>query len=102
MEVLSTSGKVAVASFVISSSIYFPATQLVAPTQVSLSSARAGNQTSMNGLDVERFIIASPGQAYYWTDKWQAGERAASEDIKHGRTHEFSSAEDAIAWLFDD
>lgn len=38
-------------------------------------------------------------QRYFWTQGWQEGEQEASEDIRAGKVHKFSSADDAIAWL---
>ena len=31
-------------------------------------------------------------QAYFWSDRWQQGEREASDDIKAGRVTTFESA----------
>jgi AbrB family looped-hinge helix DNA binding protein len=38
-------------------------------------------------------------QAWFWTRRWQEGEREAEEDIRAGRTHTFDSARDAVAFL---
>ena len=38
-------------------------------------------------------------QAWFWTRRWQEGEREAEEDIRAGRTHSFDSAREAIAFL---
>lgn len=38
-------------------------------------------------------------QAYFWTRRWQEGERKAEEDIRAGRIHRFDSAREAIAFL---
>lgn len=35
-------------------------------------------------------------QAYFWTPKWQEGERLADEDIKDGRVKIFDSAEELM------
>ena len=35
-------------------------------------------------------------QAYFWTKRWQEGEKEADEDIKAGRVKTFDSAEDLI------
>lgn len=100
VQLLSTSGKIAVASFAISSSMCFAA--VAPPAQISIPTAKESNRTNIAGKFVPRTISSSPGQAYFWTEKWQAGERAASEDIHHGRTEKFDSAEAAIAWLFNE
>jgi antitoxin MazE len=41
-----------------------------------------------------RMIIKS--QAYFWTKKWQEGEKKADEDIKTGRVKSFNSAKELI------
>jgi antitoxin MazE len=33
-------------------------------------------------------------QAYFWTKRWQEGEKEADEDIKAGRVKVFESAEE--------
>ena len=38
-------------------------------------------------------------QAWFWTRRWQEGEREAEEDIRTGRIHSFDSAKEAIAFL---
>lgn len=38
-------------------------------------------------------------QAYFWTKRWQEGERQASEDLKHGRYKDFDNVEDLILEL---
>jgi AbrB family looped-hinge helix DNA binding protein len=38
-------------------------------------------------------------QAWFWTRRWQEGERQADEDIKAGRVHSFPDAKSAIAAL---
>jgi len=38
-------------------------------------------------------------QAWFWTERWQQGEKEAEEDIRAGRVHRFPGAEDAIAFL---
>ena len=38
-------------------------------------------------------------QAWFWTKRWQEGEREAEEDIRAGRIHRFDSAKKAIAFL---
>ena len=38
-------------------------------------------------------------QAWFWTKRWQEGEREAEEDIKAGRVHEFPDADSAITSL---
>ncbi|MBI4232887.1 MAG: AbrB/MazE/SpoVT family DNA-binding domain-containing protein [Chloroflexi bacterium] len=38
-------------------------------------------------------------QAWFWTRRWQEGEREAEEDIRAGRVHSFDNAKEAIAFL---
>lgn len=38
-------------------------------------------------------------QAWFWTKRWQEGEKAADKDIKAGRVYEFPDADSAIASL---
>lgn len=35
-------------------------------------------------------------QAYFWTKRWQEGEREADEDIKSGRVKTFESVDELI------
>ena len=38
-------------------------------------------------------------QAWFWTERWQQGEKEAEEDIRAGRVHNFPSAKEAVAHL---
>jgi len=38
-------------------------------------------------------------QAWFWTRRWQQGEREAEEDIGAGRLHKFDSAGEAVDFL---
>jgi AbrB family looped-hinge helix DNA binding protein len=38
-------------------------------------------------------------QAWFWTRRWQEGEREAEEDIRAGRVHSFDSARQAVDFL---
>ena len=38
-------------------------------------------------------------QAWFWTKRWQQGEKEAEEDIRAGRVHRFPDAESAVAHL---
>ena len=40
--------------------------------------------------------LVDKSQAYFWTKKWQEGERQADEDIKAGRVKTFDSVDDLI------
>lgn len=43
--------------------------------------------------------LVDKDQAWFWTERWQKGEREADEDIRAGRVQHFDNAEDAIASL---
>jgi hypothetical protein len=43
--------------------------------------------------------LVDKSQAYFWTRKWQEGEREADEDIKAGRVKAFGSVEELISDL---
>jgi len=38
-------------------------------------------------------------QAWFWTKRWQQGEKEAGEDIRNGRVHRFPDAKSAVAFL---
>jgi AbrB family looped-hinge helix DNA binding protein len=38
-------------------------------------------------------------QAWFWTRRWQEGEREAEEDIRTGRVDRFDNAKEAVAFL---
>jgi hypothetical protein len=40
--------------------------------------------------------LIDKSQAYFWTKKWQEGEREADADIKAGRAKTFDSVEELI------
>lgn len=48
-------------------------------------------------LKVKKLI--DKDQAWFWTERWQQGEREAEEDIASGRLHRFDNAEEAITFL---
>ena len=43
--------------------------------------------------------LLDKSQAYFWTKKWQEGEREADEDIRAGRVKTFESVEELISDL---
>jgi len=43
-----------------------------------------------------------PDQAWFWTEKWQAGERESEEDIRAGRIESFDTMEEFLATLDND
>ena len=40
--------------------------------------------------------LVDKNQAYFWTKRWQQGEREADEDIKAGRVKTFDSVDELI------
>lgn len=45
--------------------------------------------------------LVDKDQAWFWTKRWQEGEREANEDIKAGRVYSFPDAKSAIASLHE-
>ena len=43
--------------------------------------------------------LVDKGQAWFWTKRWQQGEKEAEEDIRAGRVHRFPDAKSAVAFL---
>ena len=38
-------------------------------------------------------------QTWFWTKRWQRGEKEAEEDIRAGRVHRFPDSKSAVAFL---
>lgn len=55
--------------------------------------------TAEDDIVLRRRRLVDAGQAYFWTETWQKGEREAQTDIRAGRTKKFKSAKDLIADL---
>jgi hypothetical protein len=47
-------------------------------------------------LPVVIMKLVDKSQTYFWTKKWQKGEKKAGEDIATGRVKSFNSAEELI------
>ena len=47
-------------------------------------------------------VAIDRSQAYFWTRRWQEGERQAEEDIYAGRVKKFDSVDDLITDLESD
>ena len=47
-------------------------------------------------------IAVDRSQAYFWTKRWQEGEKEAEADLHAGRTRSFEKIEDALAYLDED
>ena len=50
-------------------------------------------------LKAKKLIDAD--QAWFWTKRWQEGERQADEDIRAGRVHTFPTFEEGIEFLHE-
>ena len=50
-------------------------------------------------IELHPVLPHSADQAWFWTERWQAMEREAQEDIAAGRVETFNSAEEFIADL---
>jgi AbrB family looped-hinge helix DNA binding protein len=48
-------------------------------------------------LKVKRLVDKE--QAWFWSQRWQQGEKEAQEDIRAGRVHKFSDAKSAVVFL---
>jgi len=44
-------------------------------------------------------VAIDRSQAYFWTRRWQEGEREADEDIRSGRVKRFATIDAAIQFL---
>jgi antitoxin PrlF len=44
-------------------------------------------------------VAIDRSQAYFWTNRWQEGERQAEEDIRAGRVQKFEHVDDLVADL---
>lgn len=44
-------------------------------------------------------ITIPASQRYFWTKRWQEGERQASDDIRHGRFKDYDNVEDLLSDL---
>jgi len=51
------------------------------------------------GVLMHGLKMVSAQQAWFWSAKWQDGEREASADVKAGRTTTYPSSEDFLASL---
>ena len=56
---------------------------------------RSGISRSYLGIEMPKKLV-DKSQAYFWTRRWQEGEREADEDIKAGRVKTFDSVDELI------
>jgi hypothetical protein len=57
--------------------------------------SRSGISRSYLGVEMPKKLV-DKNQAYFWTKKWQEGEKEAAEDIKAGRVKTFDSIDKFI------
>ena len=57
--------------------------------------SRSGISRSYLGIEMPKKLV-DKSQAYFWTRKWQKGEKEAAEDIKAGRVKTFDSVDELI------
>ena len=57
--------------------------------------------TCVKGMFLRLPESVAADQAYFWTPRWQQGEREAQADINAGRVKRFKTAKDLIAELND-
>jgi hypothetical protein len=55
--------------------------------------------TESNRLAKSAPAFIPADEEFYWTTKWQAGERKALADLEAGRFRQFADSRDAIRWL---
>ncbi|GAB4453586.1 MAG: AbrB/MazE/SpoVT family DNA-binding domain-containing protein [Anaerolineae bacterium] len=44
-------------------------------------------------------VVIDRSQAYFWTERWQSGEREAQADLEAGRVHRFENVDEALDFL---
>ncbi|MCX6053612.1 MAG: AbrB/MazE/SpoVT family DNA-binding domain-containing protein [Chloroflexi bacterium] len=79
--------------------------QITLPTSIRLkANLKAGDLLEVN-IEEDGSVRLTPqmtidrSQAYFWTKRWQEGERQSEEDINAGRVEKFDNVDDLIADL---
>ena len=54
------------------------------------------------GIHLVPQVMVDRSQAYFWTERWQAGEREAEANLQSGHYQDFDSIEDLLADLESD
>ena len=57
--------------------------------------SRSGISRLYLGIEIPKKLV-DKSQAYFWTKRWQKGEKEAAEDIKAGRVKTFESVDELI------
>ena len=47
-------------------------------------------------INLKPKIVVDRDQAYFWSERWQTGEKQVEQDIQDGRTREFSNIKDML------
>jgi AbrB family looped-hinge helix DNA binding protein len=72
---------------------------LPAPVRKSLG-IEEGDLVEIEVIDEKAVLVpkrlVNKSQAYFWTKKWQEGEKKADDDIKAGRVKVFESTEELM------
>lgn len=72
---------------------------LPAPVRKSLG-IEEGDLVEIEVIDEKAVLVPKrlidKNQAYFWTKRWQEGEKEADEDIKAGRVKVFDSVEELV------
>ena len=53
-------------------------------------------EETKDGVLLRPAKLVDASQAYFWTKEWQAGERAASADVRKGRVKAFKSVKELL------
>jgi hypothetical protein len=57
-------------------------------------------RTAVSGTSLsEQSTVIDPAQAWFWSDRWQAMEREAGDDVAAGRVKRFNDVESLLAEL---
>ena len=75
--------------------------QITLPSSVRKElGVEVGDLVEIEVIDEKAVLIpkklVDKSQAYFWTRRWQEGEREAAEDIRTGRVKAFNSVEELI------
>jgi hypothetical protein len=58
--------------------------------------ARELSHTSLSIPKLERPAVVPEDEEWFWTEDWQAGERAANEDLRAGRYQTFATVKELL------
>jgi hypothetical protein len=57
--------------------------------------SQSGMSRPYLGIEIPKRLV-DKSQAYFWTKRWQKGEKEAAEDIKAGRVKTFETVDELI------